>query len=91
VASLSEFADVAHGHAYAALQMTAASRVWGKVDCAVCRALSLTFRLTNHASLSSALSKARFLHSHSLLRLSLASLLCCAFMIHVHVQVEVKG
>ena len=67
-----------------------AASLW-TVDCAARRALSLTLRLANCASLSSALSKARFLRSRSLLRLSLASLLCCASMIHVHVEIEVKG
>ena len=48
------------------------------VDCAARRALSATLRLESRASLSSALFKARFLRSRSLLRLSLASLLACA-------------
>ena len=67
-----------------------ASSHWA-VDCAARRALSLTLRLANRASLSSALSKAQFLRSRSLLQLSLASLLACTSVIHVHVQIEVKG
>ena len=57
------------------LRCRASSR-WA-VDCAARRALSLTLRLASRASLSSALSKAQFLRSRSLLRLSLASLLSC--------------
>ena len=58
------------------LRCRASSR-WA-VDCAARRTLSVTLRLASRASLSSALSKARFLRSRSLLRLSLASLLACA-------------
>ena len=45
------------------------------------RALSLTLRLDNRVSLSSAVSEARRCLSRSLLRLSLASLLCSESML----------
>ena len=51
------------------------------VDCEARRALSLTLRLDNRVSLSSAVSEARRCLSRSLLRLSLASLLCSESML----------
>ena len=51
------------------------------VDCEACRALSLTLRLDNRVSLSSAVSEARRCLSRSLLWLSLASLLCSESML----------
>ena len=104
-ASLSEFADVAHVHTYAAYVrgrmyvssvrnphslLRCRASCWA-VDCAARRALSLTLRLASCVSLSSALSKAQFLHSCSLLRLSPASLLSCASMCRSRSKVDLIG